>query len=637
MPPPTAPAYQGDVDLGQSLRSGLQAITDPALRDALFAATEQDLGRYGNLYNRAATQQAFGQGSVFDANKAMQSFTPEVAAQLQAEHINSGDPRPFGQWLQGWAESGAALGDPSAIRILEESQSYDPDSDVGRALDASTAFSQAERESASAGRRSTMEDVISLAPQLNDIFRNANPELQSALTNATAMGGSQNFFGNLEGAISGAPQFGDVGFNAANAPQAGQANTYGAAMASNVAPTASQGYDAAMMQAAPDVSAQQVQANAVGSGALGDSLYNQALGTGDLGETGQALQNRAMGFANSTGELSSDELRQLQQSIREGYADRGTLDSSGAVTAEALGRLTNTRERMLQDLGMASSLNQAGQQETAQNRAFRQGVQGQDIGRQQSNAGLALSGGVANQGAGLQASLANQGVAQQANAANQNAANQAGQFGASAANQAALTDSGIQANINLSNQNAANQARQFGASAQNTNDLSNLAMAGQYGLANQSLEAQLGLANRQFGASQAQQGISNQAMLAQLFSGQNEQDRNYALNMVNAQQASSIDPWQALTGVGSMAPQMGAGSGQQSYGNISGITGSNMFDPSVGTNLALMNSANRAGYDANTYASDAAMYGANKQASATKGAGIMGAVGSIGSAALIAF
>lgn len=71
---------------------------------------------------------------------------------------------------------------------------------------------------------------------------------------------------------------------------------------------------------------------------------------------GGILGQRAEQFARSTGQLNADELRQLQQSTREGYAQRGVEMGTGAISGEALARLTGQRQRMQEDLQMASGL-----------------------------------------------------------------------------------------------------------------------------------------------------------------------------------------------------------------------------------------------------------------------------------------
>jgi hypothetical protein len=208
---------------------------------------------------------------------------------------------------------------------------------IGQYGQATKAIGDIEAGANTAARQATLTDIQNLGGQANAAYRNSNPELQAAMQRAEQMGGPGNFYGGLSGAVNGAKQYGDI--------QGGQLQ----------------------------------------QGQLGQSLYNQALGANGLGQVGQSLQNRALGFSNSTGELSADEMRNLQQSTREAYAARGTEMGSGAVSAEALSRLTGQRERMLQDLGIASSLNQAGQQELGSNRAFAQGVYGQELGRQGQN------------------------------------------------------------------------------------------------------------------------------------------------------------------------------------------------------------------------------------------------------------
>lgn len=132
------------------------------------------------------------------------------------------------------------------------------------------------------------------------------------------------------------------------------------------------------------------QAQQVGAGDLGNLLMQKAMSQQDLGAVGQTLQDRAQQFAKSTGELSADEIRQLQQSTRAAYAARGREMDTSAIGGEALSRLTNQRNRMLEDLGIASSINQASQAEIGANRGFQQQVQGADIARQGGNAQLAM-------------------------------------------------------------------------------------------------------------------------------------------------------------------------------------------------------------------------------------------------------
>lgn len=124
---------------------------------------------------------------------------------------------------------------------------------------------------------------------------------------------------------------------------------------------------------------------AVQQGALGQQLYSNALGAGGLGAAGTTLDQRAQQLAQSTGQLSPDEMRKLQQSSRAAFSARGMDMSNASIGAEAFSRLANERLRMQEDLAMAAQLNQGSQAELGANRQFQMGVQGADIARQGGN------------------------------------------------------------------------------------------------------------------------------------------------------------------------------------------------------------------------------------------------------------
>lgn len=509
---PVVPTAPTPVDLGKSVGQYLDVFGNPDTQQRLLDA--DGVFQSGILQNQAnaSNQVMFGQGDSFNTDSFLASISADEQNQLQEAFKQTGRD-DYKAWVNDWHQAAVNSGDRSALDRDQQYRSYDPNSTVGQSIGAGQALSQADNQANTNQRRSSLDDVISMGGQLNDANRAANPELNAALNNATALGGSSDFFGAAGNAVNGAPQYGDIGFQGAQGPGG-------------------------------------VNANQVGTGALGDSLYGQAMGANGLGEVGQTLQGRAQGFANSQGNLSADELRAGDQSIREGQAARGVEMGQSAVTAEALGRLTNKRGRMMQDLGMADALNQSNLAETQQNRNFQQGVQGNDIGRQQSNAGLSMTGQLANQG-----------------------------------------------------------------------------VAAQYGLSNQAQQQALNNQNRGFAAGQDQQNINNQNLYGQLLQGQQGADRSYAGQLAGIQQNASVDPWQALTGISSGAGAGGFNVGQQGFNNA-GTSGLQNIDPSSGVNLALTNSANLANYNSNIYASDAAMYGADKAASAQKSSGIFGGLGS---------
>ncbi len=196
-------------------------------------------------------------------------------------------------------------------------------------------------------RLADIQDVEAFGGRASEAFRNANPGLMAAFQRAEGLQDSSGLYNGLESAINSGKTFADIE-----------------------------------------------------RGSLGQSLYDRAQGP-EMGAVGSSLQARAAELAQSKGQLTPDELRTMQQGIRENYGQMGRGMSSGAVSAEALGRLANERGRMMEDLSMASGLNQAGLAEVGQNRAFSQSVYGQDLGRQDNNRQFGFGQqqqGIANQG-----------------------------------------------------------------------------------------------------------------------------------------------------------------------------------------------------------------------------------------------
>ena len=191
-------------------------------------------------------------------------------------------------------------------------------------------------------READINDAVRLGPQVSAAFRAANPELQATMAKASALQDGGDLLSEYEKAI--------------NAPLGSQ------------------------------------------------NFYQQSLQNGGLGEVGGILQGRAKELAQSRGQLTPDEMRSLQQSTREAYAARGTEMGSGAISAEALSRLTNERVRMQEDLGMASQLNQGTIGEVGQNRGFSTGYEQQGITNQGLLAQLRASQLGQNRGYALQLS-----------------------------------------------------------------------------------------------------------------------------------------------------------------------------------------------------------------------------------------
>lgn len=106
------------------------------------------------------------------------------------------------------------------------------------------------------------------------------------------------------------------------------------------------------------------------------------------------------------------------------------------------------------------------------------------------------------------------------------------------------------------------------------------------------------------------------------------QDRAFAAQRVGIEQATSADPFMAITGRASGAS---VASGQNLYGNAAaGISaGPTLYNPSQGASFIAQQTAGLNNFNANVYAS-------NQAASAGMFGGAMGALGTLGGAAILA-
>jgi len=369
----------------------------------------------------------------------------------------------------------------------------------------------------------------------------------------------------------------------------------------------SQGYTPQGYQAAQAGAGMQTEAERLARGKLGESLYAQALQAGPSAAA-QLLGSRAAEFAASTGQLSPEELRNIQQGTREAYAARGIEMSNPAIAAEAAARSGAMRQRQAEDLAQAAALNQAYIQDLSANRQFGSGLYGQEIGLQQANQQAALQAALANQQTGQNLSLANlqatnqagqftAGLGAEAAQFGANAANQSGQFAATAANQAALQNAQL-----------ASQAGQFGASAFNQaaiQNAQNISQANQFRAASANQAAiqnaqNLSQAN-QFGAGAFNQAAIENAQLASQAgqfraSASNQAAIQNAQNISQANQfgASAFNQAQLQNALlGSQAGQFGASSfNQAALQNAQNISQANQFGASSANQAALQNAQN---------------------------------------------
>jgi hypothetical protein len=148
--------------------------------------------------------------------------------------------------------------------------------------------------------------------------------------------------------------------------------------------------------------------------------------------------------------------------------------------------------------------------------------------------------------------------------------------------------------------------------------------------ANAAMQQQTALANQQ--AAMSGRGMDLQGLLGlgQLQQSQQQGNRSYAMNLVNARQATSVDPFAAILGRTSGAPGMGSQAAQFTAGLAGQQLGPNLFDPNAGINLALQNQANQSNYQSNIYGAQAGFAGAQAQARGAMIGGALGGLGSIG-------
>lgn len=467
-------------------------------------------------------------------------------------------------------------------------------------------------------RAADIADVQNLGLQASQAFMAANPELAASLQQAQGLAGpQQNQFTNtlsqqlarqqpreniyaqqVGSAQMGGPQ--QVGAaQMGNLPQVGAAQIGGA-----------QQVGAAQIGGPQQVYTQNIRAGNIGQGALGGSLYNQALNAGPS-RISSALESAVMNQMSPDGSLTPAEMRQAEQQVRASYAARGMAMSPQAISAEVQNRLVNQRQRQIENLGMAQNVNAQLQQEQAANRGFAGNIYGQDVSLQSQNVANRMQAQQLNQQYGLQAQLANQQSGMTAAQANQQAlmqsqlANQQAGLTVNQANQQALMNAqqlNQQAGLTVgqANQQALMQAQLANQQAGLTVSEANQRAMMQAQLANQ--QANLGAAesNRASNQQQYQNYIQNLGQGSQLANQELAANRAYAAQMVGLRQATSSDPFQAILGRPSTAFQASQGLGAQGMQNTQ-IAGPSLFNPEssyanniFGGNQQATNAANMA-------------------------------------------
>jgi len=570
-----------------------QVNTEQILREAVAGyGTTNKAVEQGVLAERY-TGRARQLGTVESAlgkidEQAMLLLHPELQEGFDNEIAKGGDPN---LWLE------AAVRNSSGIDPASVPRSGGIVDAVGVLAGKTGGIESAANRAA---RTAGVADITNLSPALTAAYRAGNTELFGALGKAGGMVDSGDPYAAYRASVLGQQAVGPAatqgygaslaasqGYGATNAASQGYGATNATSQGYTSTDATSQGYladvaaterynaqQAAMQQYAASQAASQgytaanarsvedANAQMIGRGLLGQSLYGQGLNAGPSGAA-QTLQQRAQQLAASTGQLSQEELRSVQQGSREAFAARGLEMSNPAISGEIGARIAAQRARQSEDLQMAAGLNQAYTQDLTANRGFATGLYGQDVSLQSQNQGAALQVALAKQQAGVTLSLADQQAINSASQFGSNAANEQARFNAQSLNAAGQFNAGAFNNQAAINAQAVNTANQFGAASANEQARFNsqsINAASQFGAsaANQAslYNAQAANAASQFGASAANQASLQNSQLGTAASQFGASAYNQA-SLQNAQLGSAASQFGATAA--NQASQYNAG------------------------------------------------------------------------------
>lgn len=439
-----------------------------------------------------------------------------------------------------------------------------------------------------AQRTADVEDVERLGGRASQAFLAANPELARSLTEAEALrGGGMSVDNDIRRLMSqGVPQ--------AQAAQIAQSQLGGGLQQAALGQLGGTAAEAQLAQAGMGQFRSSDEEALLGRAAMGQ--FQRGAGEMQLGQAGmgqlqqagageQQLTQSGLDLLNRQAGASPLQTRNAIQQARIASQARGRLGDASSVYGEIGARLSADLDLESRNLGLGSQLLS----------------QGFGMGQQRMGTGAQLIGqefGMGQQRTGTAAQLLGQrfGMGQQ------------------------RLGTGAQL-----------LGQEFGIGQQRLGTASNI-----YGQdlsrdqANAAMQQQTALANQQ--AAMTGRGMDLQGLLGlgQLQQSQQQGNRAYAMNLVNARQATSSDPFAAILGRSSQAPGQGMAATQFTAGLAGQQLGPNLFDPNAGINLALQNQANQSNYQSNIFGAQAGMYGAQQQA---RGAMIGGALSGLGNAA----
>jgi hypothetical protein len=596
---PSAPPPPVQVDPGQSSLDFIRGMANPELQNELLAAEQ----RYRPEYNKL---------ELADINTLLRG---------------SGEGEDYVPGLLGQQQY--------AARELQKS---------GAELD-------------SMQRRADLTDVERLGTRASRAFLAANPELAQSLTEAEGLrGGGMSVDNDIRRLVSqGVPQaqaaqiaqsrlggglqqaaLGQLGGTAAEAQLAragmGQFRSSDEEALLGQAAMGQFQRGAGEMQVGQLAMGQlqrgagEMQLGQAGMGQFQRGAGEMQLGQAGMGQLQQAgmgemqLNKRGMDLLNREAGASPLQTRNAIQQARIASQARGRLGDASSVYGEIGARLSADLDLESRNLGLGSQL--LGQSFGMGQQRLGTGAQfvGQEfgMGQQRVGTGAQLLGqefGMGQQRTGTAAQLLGQefGMGQQRTGTAAELLSQ--RFG--------MGQQRLGTGAQLLGQ-------EFGIGQQRLGTASNI-----YGQdlsrdqTNAAMQQQTALANQQ--AAMSGRGMDLQGLLGlgQLQQSQQQGNRSYAMNLVNARQATSVDPFAAILGRTSGASGMGSQAAQFAAGLAGQQLGPNLFDPNAGINLALQNNANRSNYQSSIYGAQAGFAGAQAQA---RGAMIGGALGGLGSA-----
>lgn len=479
----------------------------------------------------------------------------------------------------------------------------------GNFLGLSALAEDIQRGNLSRQREADLADVERLSGRYSDVMDQFRPGTQQALTDASAVLEAQK--DNLTGAgaitVPGSSTYGgDITAGSMQAAQVGAAPS----LTAGTSYTASQVADPMALTAATSYDP---SASVTGDGYTATAN----LEGGNIG----ADSLRAALLADAETALSQGLTEREQAKISNAARARSTMmgrtfDQSGAI-AEAQALVAEDNNRRMQ------------------NRGFAQSALGQEADIQRSDLDRGLQANIRNQDALNRAAEFGASQNMQAQLANQAATNQALSQGLTAGlSQEALAAQQAQAKA-MADATAANRASEFGVGAGLEQDALRAQLGQQTNMAQAQFDQQANAfdADAAQRASQVNQAQAQQAaqfgvgatMDAQRLNEQLKQQGTLGYIDASTRLAAledqySLDPFQALlgrAGGGSLASGQSV-FGQAGYGLNSGPQ---YLNPESGL-----------GYISNMAANQASMYGAQLAADATRDAGMMNMIGSIGGA-----